>query len=93
MNIHVFVSITKTLVMRVGESLPDDIARSLEASVYTGVSGYIIMSRRGILTIIIIIITIIAMYREYFIDWTCDYELVYYPFDTQVSTPLLLPWP
>ena len=45
LNIHVFVSITKTLVMRVGESLPDDIARSLEASVYTGVSGYIIMSR------------------------------------------------
>ena len=31
------------------------------------------------------------MYREYFIDWTCDYELVYYPFDTQVGTPLL-PW-
>ena len=59
-------SITKTLVMRVGESLPDDIARSLEASVYQGVSGYIIMS------------------REYFIDWTCDYELVFYPFDTQV---------
>ena len=88
--IHVFVSITKTLVMRVGESLPDDIARSLEASVYTGVSGYIIMSRRDILTIIItIIITIIVMYREYFIDWTCDYELVYYPFDTQVGTPLL----
>ena len=59
-------SITKTLVMRVGESLPDDIARSIEASVYDGVDGYIIMS------------------REYFIDWTCDYELVYYPFDTQV---------
>ena len=52
--------------MRVGESLPDDIARSIEASVYDGVDGYIIMS------------------REYFIDWTCDYELVYYPFDTQV---------
>ena len=60
-------SITKTLVMRVGESLPDDIARSLEANVYEGVSGFIIMS------------------REYFIDWTCDYELVYYPFDTQVD--------
>ena len=42
---YLHVSITKTLVMRVGESLPDDIARSLEASVYTGVSGFIIMSR------------------------------------------------
>lgn len=61
-------SITKTLVMRVGQSLPDDIARSLEASVYEGVSGYIIMQ------------------REYFIDWTCDYELTYYPFDTQVRS-------
>ena len=60
-------SITKTLVMRVGQSLPDDIARSLEASVYQGVSGYIIMS------------------REYFIDWTCDYNLLFYPFDTQVQ--------
>ena len=39
---------------------------SVEANVYEGVSGYIIMS------------------RKYFIDWTCDYELVYYPFDTQV---------
>ena len=39
----------------------------LEASVYEGVSGYIIMQ------------------REYFIDWTCDYELTYYPFDTQVT--------
>ena len=44
-----------------------------------------------IIIIIIIIITITAMYREYFIDWTCDYELVYYPFDTQVGTPPLLP--
>ena len=43
------------------------IPRSLEASVYEGVSGYIIMQ------------------REYFIDWTCDYELTFYPFDTQVS--------
>lgn len=59
-------SITKTLVMRVGQSLPDNIGRSLEASVYEGVSGYIIMQ------------------REYFIDWTCDYELTFYPFDTQV---------
>ena len=64
-------SITKTLVMRVGESLPDDIARSLEANVYEGVSGFIIMS------------------REYFIDWTCDYELVYYPFDTQVDHKIM----
>ena len=39
----------------------------MEANVYEGTSGFIIMS------------------REYFIDWTCDYELVYYPFDTQVS--------
>ena len=23
--------------------------------------------------------------REYFIDWTCDYNLLYYPFDTQVN--------
>ena len=61
-------SITKTLVMRVGESLPDDIARSVEASVYEGVGGYIIMQ------------------REYFIDWTCDYELTFYPFDTQVRS-------
>jgi len=26
----------------------------------------------------------IIMSREYFIDWTCDYDLIYYPFDTQV---------
>lgn len=26
----------------------------------------------------------ISMTREYFIDWACDYDLVYYPFDTQV---------
>jgi len=26
----------------------------------------------------------IIMKREYFIDWTCDYDLLYYPFDTQV---------
>lgn len=25
------------------------------------------------------------MSREYFIDWTCDYDLIYYPFDTQVT--------
>ena len=61
-------SITSTVVQRIGQPLPDDIARALEANVYNGVDGYIIMS------------------REYFIDWTCDYELVFYPFDTQVST-------
>ena len=38
----------------------------LQASLYAGSDGFIIMS------------------REYFIDWTCDYDLVYYPFDTQV---------
>ena len=27
----------------------------------------------------------IIMSREYFIDWTCDYDLLYYPFDTQVK--------
>ena len=26
----------------------------------------------------------IIMKREYFIDWTCEYDLLYYPFDTQV---------
>jgi len=26
----------------------------------------------------------IIMSREYFIDWTCDYDLIYYPFDTQI---------
>ena len=30
----------------------------------------------------------IIMKREYFIDWTCDYDLVYYPFDTQVCKML-----
>ena len=30
----------------------------------------------------------IIMSREYFIDWTCDYELVFYPFDTQVCQTL-----
>ena len=24
--------------------------------------------------------------REYFIDWTCDYNLLFYPFDTQVCS-------
>ena len=30
--------------------------------------------------------------REYFIDWTCDYNLLFYPFDTQVhrGSPLLV---
>jgi hypothetical protein len=23
------------------------------------------------------------MRREYFIDWACEYDLIYYPFDTQ----------
>ena len=64
-------SITSTVVQRIGQPLPDDIARALEANVYTGVDGYIIMS------------------REYFIDWTCDYELVFYPFDTQVKIVLI----
>ena len=27
----------------------------------------------------------IIMKREYFIDWTCEYDLLYYPFDTQVK--------
>ena len=27
----------------------------------------------------------IIMKREYFIDWTCEYDLLYYPFDTQVQ--------
>ena len=27
----------------------------------------------------------LIMIREYFIDWTCDYDLLYYPFDTQVG--------
>ena len=26
--------------------------------------------------------------REYFIDWTCDYNLLFYPFDTQVCSML-----
>ena len=65
-------SITSTVVQRIGQPLPDDIARALEANVYTGVDGYIIMS------------------REYFIDCTCDYELVYYPFDTQEHCFLIL---
>jgi len=26
----------------------------------------------------------IIMKREYFIDWACDYDLIYFPFDTQV---------
>ena len=30
----------------------------------------------------------IIMKREYFIDWTCDYDLIYYPFDTQVCKML-----
>ena len=24
--------------------------------------------------------------REYFTDWTCDYNLLFYPFDTQVCS-------
>jgi len=49
---------------------PDDIQRSLEANVYSGVDSNI------------------NMRREYFIDWTCDYDLLYYPFDTQVCKML-----
>jgi len=59
-------TITSTIVDRIGVPLQDDIERAVEASLYAGSDGYIIMS------------------REYFIDWTCDYDLVYYPFDTQV---------
>jgi len=58
--------ITKTIVERNGEPIADNIERALEASVYSGGDGDLIMI------------------REYFIDWTCDYDLLYYPFDTQI---------
>ena len=28
----------------------------------------------------------LIMRREYFTDWSCDFDLLYYPFDTQVQT-------
>ena len=28
----------------------------------------------------------LIMRREYFTDWSCDFDLLYYPFDTQVRT-------
>ena len=28
--------------------------------------------------------------REYFVDWTCDYNLLFYPFDTQVCKIIII---
>ena len=32
----------------------------------------------------------IIMKREYFIDWACDYDLIYFPFDTQENKSWIL---